>query len=65
MELLPLAVEEGVEFAPGGQFFLDRTESKRYLRLNFATQSPEDIEQEIQRLTVALRRLMASTGIGG
>jgi len=59
LELLPLAAEQGVEFAPGGIFFLNRSEGKAYVRLNFATQTPEDIEQGIQGLGVALRRLMA------
>jgi GntR family transcriptional regulator/MocR family aminotransferase len=59
LKLLPLAAEEGVEFAPGSRFFLSRPEGEEYLRLNFATQTPEDIEEGIQRLAVALRRLMA------
>lgn len=57
--LLSLAVEQGVEFAPGGIFFLNQSEGEAYARLNFATQTPEEIEQGIQRLEVALRRLMA------
>lgn len=57
LALLPLAAEQGVEFAPGSLFFLDRSEGEAYLRLNFATQTPEAIEQGIQRLGVALRRL--------
>jgi GntR family transcriptional regulator/MocR family aminotransferase len=59
LQLLPLAAEEGVEFAPGSRFFLNPPEGEGYLRLNFATQTPEDIEEGIQRLAVALRRLMA------
>lgn len=59
IKLLSLAAEEGVEFAPGSRFFLSRPEGEEYLRLNFATQTPEDIEEGIQRLEVALRRLMA------
>jgi GntR family transcriptional regulator/MocR family aminotransferase len=58
LELLPLAAEEGVEFALGSAFFLDGSEGEGYLRLNFATQTPKDIEEGIQRLAVALRRLM-------
>lgn len=57
LELLPIAAAQGVEFAPGGLFFLDRSEGEAYLRLNFATQTPDDIEQGIQRLGIALRRL--------
>lgn len=60
-DLLPLAAEEGVGFAPGGRFFPDPSEGYSYLRLNFATQTPEDIERGIRRLQVALERLAAST----
>ena len=59
LELLPLASEEGVEFTPGSRFFLNRSEGEGYLRLNFATQTSEDIEEGTQRLATALRRLMA------
>jgi GntR family transcriptional regulator/MocR family aminotransferase len=59
LKLLPLAVEEGVEFAPGSRFFPDPTEGEGYLRLNFATQTPEDIEEGIRRLGQALKRLVA------
>jgi len=58
LALLSIAAEQGVEFAPGSLFFVDRSEGEAYARLNFATQTPEDIEQGIQRLGVALRRLM-------
>lgn len=58
LALLPKAAEQGVEFAPGSLFFVDRSEGEAYARLNFATQTPEDIEQGIQRFSVALRRLM-------
>ncbi|HET9223681.1 MAG TPA: PLP-dependent aminotransferase family protein [Roseiflexaceae bacterium] len=56
--LLPLALEAGVEFAPGGRFFPNPADGARYLRLNFATQTPEAIEQGIQRLGQAVQRLM-------
>ncbi|MCP4536300.1 MAG: PLP-dependent aminotransferase family protein [Chloroflexi bacterium] len=49
-KLLPLACEQGVAFAPGGRFFPDGSDGERYLRLNFAVQSPEDIEEGIKRL---------------
>ncbi|MBN1874303.1 MAG: PLP-dependent aminotransferase family protein [Anaerolineae bacterium] len=58
LKLLPVAAEQGVEFAQGGIFFLNCSEGEAYARLNFATQTPEDIEQGIQRLGRALRRLM-------
>jgi GntR family transcriptional regulator/MocR family aminotransferase len=57
LRLLPLALEEGVEFAPGSIFFPEPAEGKPYLRLNFATQPPEAIEEGVQRLTRALERL--------
>ena len=59
LKLLPLAAEEGVEFAPGGWFFINSLEGERYLRLNFATQTPENIETGIKRLATAMDRLMA------
>ena len=58
-QLLPLALEEGVEFAPGGRFFPNPADGARYLRLNFATQPPQAIDQGIQRLGLALQRLIA------
>ncbi len=57
LKLLPLAAEEGVEFAPGSRFFPDPTEGEGYLRLNFATQTPQDIEEGVRRLGAAMKRL--------
>jgi GntR family transcriptional regulator/MocR family aminotransferase len=54
-ELLEAALEEGVEFAPGTRFFPDPAEGERYLRLNFATQPPENIEAGIRRLGKAMK----------
>ncbi|GAB4436302.1 MAG: PLP-dependent aminotransferase family protein [Anaerolineae bacterium] len=59
LDLLPLAAAAGVEFAPGSRFFANPTEGESYLRLNFATQTPEDIEEGVRRLGLALRRLRA------
>lgn len=56
-QLLRFALAEGVEFAPGGRFFPDPQEGEAFLRLNFATQAPEAIEEGIRRITVALQRL--------
>ncbi len=56
-ELLLLAAEEGVLFAPGGRFFPDPAEGERFLRLNFAVQTPADIDEGVRRLGAALRRL--------
>lgn len=63
LELLPIAAARGVEFAPGGLFFGNQSEGEAYVRLNFATQTPEDIELGIQRLGAALRRLMAKINL--
>ena len=57
LRLLPLAAEEGVAYAPGPRFFPQPAEGERYLRLNFATQTPEDIDEGIRRLARALQRL--------
>ncbi|MCL4303699.1 MAG: PLP-dependent aminotransferase family protein [Anaerolineae bacterium] len=57
LRLLPLAVAEGVEFAPGSRFFANPAEGEDYLRLNFVTQTPEDIEEGVRRLGLALKRL--------
>jgi GntR family transcriptional regulator/MocR family aminotransferase len=57
LKLLPLAAEEGVRYAPGGRFFADRAQGESYLRLNFATQTPADIEEGIMRLGRAIQRL--------
>ena len=57
VRLLPLAIEEGVEYAPGPRFFPQPTEGEDYLRLNFATQTPEAIDEGIRRLGRALQRL--------
>ena len=56
-ELLPLAIEEGVSFAPGSQFFTDGTGAKGWMRLNFVSQPEEEIEAGIKRLGKAIRRL--------
>jgi len=61
---LPLAAEEGVEFAPGTRFFPSPTDGERYLRLYFATQTPEDIEEGIQRLGTAILRPRSFQGNG-
>jgi GntR family transcriptional regulator / MocR family aminotransferase len=55
--LRPLAAEEGVQYAPGDRFFPNRSDGDRYLRLNFATQTPADIDEGIKRLGRAIKRL--------
>jgi DNA-binding transcriptional MocR family regulator len=59
MKLVPVAAEEGVEYAPGNRFFPNPSEGEGYLRLNFATQTPEDIDEGIRRLGRAIKRLVA------
>ncbi|MEW5869837.1 MAG: PLP-dependent aminotransferase family protein [Chloroflexota bacterium] len=57
LELLPLGLEAGAEFAPGTRFFVTPAEGERYLRLNFATCTLQEIEIGIQRLGTAMGRL--------
>jgi GntR family transcriptional regulator/MocR family aminotransferase len=59
-ELLPLAREQGVDFAPGNSFFPDGIQGASWLRLNFVAQAPGQIEEGIKRLGRAIRRLIAA-----
>jgi GntR family transcriptional regulator / MocR family aminotransferase len=59
-ELLPVAWEEGVDFASGSPFFPEETQSSPWLRLNFVVQAPAEIEEGIKRLGKAIRRLSAA-----
>jgi 2-aminoadipate transaminase len=54
--LLPLACEEGMAFTPGCRFFPNECNGENYMRLNFASQPPEKITDEIKRLGKAIRR---------
>lgn len=56
--LLPLACAEGVAFMPGKRFFPNPSEGEYYLRLNFATHVPAEIEEGIQRMGVAWKRYL-------
>ena len=58
-ELLPLAVEEGISFAPGSHFYLDGAGGKEWMRLNFVSQPVEEIEEGMKRMAKAIRRLEA------
>lgn len=60
-ELLSLAGEEGVDFAPGASFFPDGVQGNNWLRLNFVAQEPGQIEEGIKRLGKAARRLLAAS----
>jgi len=57
-ELLPLAVEEGVAFSLGDRFFAEGTSGEQYIRLNFASQPPELIQEGIQRLGKVMRKVL-------
>ncbi len=59
-ELLPLACEKGVNYAPGSGFFADPGCGKNWLRLNFTAQAPQEIDEGIQRLAKAIRAKAAA-----
>ncbi|MBF0545935.1 MAG: hypothetical protein HQM08_15945 [Candidatus Riflebacteria bacterium] len=56
-KLLPIAIEEGVDFSPGSNFFPGVSNGNTNLRLNFAIELPEMIEEGIKRLGRAIKRL--------
>jgi GntR family transcriptional regulator/MocR family aminotransferase len=56
-KLRPMAAEEGVTYAGGSDFYLDRSKGDNYLRLNFASHPVADIEEGIKRLGKALERI--------
>jgi GntR family transcriptional regulator / MocR family aminotransferase len=60
IKLLPIACQEGMAFAPGNRFFPNESDGEHYLRLNFVSHPPEDIEEAIRRLGAAIRRLSSS-----
>jgi GntR family transcriptional regulator/MocR family aminotransferase len=60
-ELLPLACKQGVSFVPGNYFFIDRAQGREWIRLNFASQPVEDIEEGIQRLGKLMRSFKRPT----
>ena len=53
-DLLPTACGEGVVFAPGGNFHLDPCHGEGFMRLNFASNSEDVIEEGIKRLARAM-----------
>lgn len=55
--LLPLAWEEGVDFAAGSPFFPEESGGSPWLRLNFVAQAPAEIEVGMRRLGKAIKRL--------
>jgi len=54
-ELLNNAAKQGVAFSPGTSFFIDGKSGDDWIRLNFASQPMEDIEEGIRRLGVSIR----------
>ncbi|GMV33614.1 MAG: PLP-dependent aminotransferase family protein [Chloroflexi bacterium] len=56
-DLLGIACKEGAAFSPGSSFFLDGEDGDHWIRLNFASQPVEDIEEGIKRLGAAIRRM--------
>lgn len=60
--LYPLALEEGVDFLPGALCFPDQ-KSYQHIRLNFATHSPEHIEEGIRRLGRAVGRYIEQRSV--
>lgn len=60
-DLLPLACQEGVNFAPGSNFFPEPSSGTSWLRLNFAARVPEQIEAGVQRLGTAIAGLMEAS----
>jgi GntR family transcriptional regulator / MocR family aminotransferase len=53
-DLLPRACEDGVVFAPGGNFFLDPVQGEGFMRLNFASNTEAVIEEGVRRLGNAM-----------
>ncbi len=60
-ELLPLACQEGVAFAPGSSYFPEGCTEQGWMRLNFVASSEEEIEVGIQRLGEAIRRMRSNS----
>jgi GntR family transcriptional regulator / MocR family aminotransferase len=56
-ELLPVACKEGIAFVPGKYFFIDHLNGDEWMRLNFVSQSVDDIEEGIKRLGIAIYKL--------
>lgn len=58
-QLLPLACQEGVAFAPGSSFYPEESAEGQYsMRLCFVSQPPEIIDEGIRRLGKAIAQLM-------
>jgi GntR family transcriptional regulator / MocR family aminotransferase len=60
-ELLALACEEGVAYAPGNNFFPEGSAGQGWMRLNFVSQPEQEIDEGIKRLGKAIKRLHANS----
>ena len=58
ISLLPIAVEEGVAFVPGGAFYVedDAPDGRDRVRLSFATLLPAELDDAVARLARAVAR---------
>jgi 2-aminoadipate transaminase len=61
-KLLEVAVEEKVAFVPGHAFFPGGDDGRCCMRLNFSYSRPDVIEEGIERLGRAIKRMMAEFG---
>ena len=59
LELLSFATHQDVSYAPGNWFTVSPKDGESYLRLNFAVQTPENIDLGIQRLGIAMGHLIS------
>ncbi len=62
LDLLPRALQAGVEFSPGTRYFPEPDEGNAYIRLNFATHTPEEIDEGIRRLGQVIARFRDQAG---
>jgi 2-aminoadipate transaminase len=58
-KLLEVAVEEKVAFVPGKAFYPSGSDGRCCMRLNFSYSPPDIIEEGIQRLGRAIKRMLA------
>jgi GntR family transcriptional regulator/MocR family aminotransferase len=56
-ELLPMACQEGVAYAPGSAFFPEGIEELGWMRLNFVAQPEGEIEEGVKRLGKAIKQM--------
>jgi GntR family transcriptional regulator/MocR family aminotransferase len=61
-KLLPYAVGEGVNFSRGTYFFPNGCSGEDLMRLNFAIQTPEKIQEGMKKLRTAIDRFVLSSG---